>query len=363
MRLVAFTSLALLVGCTSSSDTPNPTSDAGADTTAADSNLGEGGGETFDDTADETPPLISPVATPADPAITCPVTIPADTLATQRAACAFNAGATTASSLGVGADVGAKLPIRHVIVMMRENRAFDHLLGTLHDLRPDVEAIPAGFSNPDSAGVVVPRSHATTTCIGFDPDHQWVAMHDQVDNGKMDGFVKSAADTTGTDGHFVMTFYDPTDIPFEYWLAETWPINDRHFASARTGTFPDRLFMLLGTNDGIQSTGLTYPDPSTPTIFDALNAAGFSWGVFSDGSMLGGALNWDRVHPGSGKVADLLARLDAGTLPNVSFVDGNDNVSDDHPEADIQVGEAWTQQIYDHAIKSPQWNRLAMVWT
>ncbi|HEY2369107.1 MAG TPA: alkaline phosphatase family protein, partial [Polyangiaceae bacterium] len=55
--------------------------------------------------------------------------------------------------------------------------------------------------------------------------------------------------------------------------------------------------------------------------------------------------------------------LDQGTLPNVAFVDGIENVEDDHPEADLQRGEAWTKSIIDHALTSPEWQRLAIVWT
>jgi phospholipase C len=188
-------------------------------------------------------------------------------------------------------------------------------------------------------------------------------MHNQVNGGAMDGFVTSAARTTSTDGHFAISYYDQTDLPFYYWLASTWALNDRHFASIRSGTYPDRLFMMLGTNDGVQQTALTYPDPSTPTIFDQLDQAGFTWGVYSDGELLSGSLNWDRSHPGAHRFKDFMAALDAGTLPNVAFVDGIDGYEDEHPTADVQLGEQWTKDIYDHAIKAPQWERMALLWT
>jgi phospholipase C len=55
--------------------------------------------------------------------------------------------------------------------------------------------------------------------------------------------------------------------------------------------------------------------------------------------------------------------LDQGTLPNVAFVDRIEQVDDDEPTADLQRGEAWVESIYDHAVKSPQWPRLAILWT
>jgi phospholipase C len=58
-----------------------------------------------------------------------------------------------------------------------------------------------------------------------------------------------------------------------------------------------------------------------------------------------------------------LDALDQGTLPNVAFVDAVDDLTDDHPTADLQAGEAWTQLIYQHAVNSPQWSRLVIIWT
>jgi hypothetical protein len=131
----------------------------------------------------------------------------------------------------------------------------------------------------------------------------------------------------------------------------------------RSGTFPNRDFLLLGTADGVKSTGGGFPDPSTQTIMQALDKVGASWGVYSDGYFFDRTLNWQVGHPGTGKLAAFLTALDNGTLPAVSFVDGVENVDDEHPTADVQHGEAWTRNIYEHAIASPLWPTLALVWT
>jgi phospholipase C len=188
-------------------------------------------------------------------------------------------------------------------------------------------------------------------------------MHAQVDDGAMDGFVKSAAATTRTDGHFVMGHFEPTDLPFYSWLAQTFAINDRHFPSARSGTWPNRNFLLLGTADGVMCTYCGHPNPTTPTIFDALDAAGRTWGVYTDSEPFEGALGWTRPHTGLHSFDAFLAALVEGTLPNVAFVDGVENLEDEHPPADVQVGEAWTRKIYRTAIASPLWPQLALVWT
>ena len=294
---------------------------------------------------------------------TCPSPIPSDSLAAMRASCAFAAGAMAKDTLGVDDAARAAIPIKHVIVMMKENRSFDHLLGQLHATVPAVEAIPGGFANPGPDGGPVAPFHQTSTCISHDPNHQWAAMHEQVDDGGMNGFIASAASSTSTDGLFAMSYYDATDLPFYYWLASTYPVNDRHFASARSGTYPDRNFLLLGTADGVQSTGSGFPLSTTPTIFDSLDTAGVTWGVYSDGSLLSGTLDWDTGHTGTGTFADVLQALDDGTLPQVAFVDGIDDVTDDHPTANVQEGETWSRSLYEHAVGSKLWPELAMIWT
>jgi phospholipase C len=287
-----------------------------------------------------------------------------DPLIAARAQCTFSGGAKIKDTLGLSAAERAALPIKHIIVLMKENRSFDHVLGNLHAAgQSAVEPIPADFSNKDKTGKVVTPFHAPTTCWSEDPGHQWVAMFVQVDHSMMDGFVASAAASTTTDGHFVMSYYDQHDLPFYYWLANTYALNDRHFPSVRSGTFPNRDFMLLGTAAGVQQTGGGYPPPGTPTIFDALDKAGVSWGVYRDGSLLSGSLNWDYALKNTGHYADFIKALDGGSLPQVSFVDGIDNVEDEHPTADMQYGEAWTRTIYEHAVASRYWQDLAMIWT
>src|SRR5262249_34315556 len=203
-------------------------------------------------------------------------------------------------------------------------------------------------------GRASPPFHLPTPCIGNAPDHQWVRMHAQVDGGKMDGFVKSAASSTGSDGHFALGYYDAGDLPFYYFLADTFAIADHHFPSVRSGTFPNRDYLLLGTSGAVRQTQFQiWPDPSLPTIFDELDAPGVSWGVYGDAPPLEETLNdpmhdWETSHPWH-PVQTLLDAFAADTVPAVVFVDGRENVDDEHPTADVQVGEAWTKRLYDAA--------------
>jgi len=104
---------------------------------------------------------------------------------------------------------------------MKENRSFDHLLGKLHDRgQPGVEAVPSTYSNPDARGNAVFPAHATTTClqlesgasVGRDPPR-----HETAADGRLrperrgDGRRRTARSS--------MSYYDATDLPFDYWLA------------------------------------------------------------------------------------------------------------------------------------------------
>lgn len=318
---------------------------------------------------------IDTLPTPADDAtLGCGDFDLGDDKATARSACEFGAGARAHETLGVPKETLARLPIRHVIVAMKENRSFDMIFGALHDQgQPEVEAIPAGYVNPDLNGNPVAPRHATSTCLPLDPAHQYEGLQAAVNGGRMDGFVANAASSTGTDGAFALEFFDEGDLPFYYFLANTYAIADRDFASINSGTFANRTFMMFGTPGGVIDTGITYVDPATPSIFQLLMSAGYTWAVYNDdGQPLSGTLGWTAESPGVHSIDELYKALDEGTLPNVAFVDGTVNVEDDHPrdltdppevKGDVQVGEAWLKKLYDHAVTSPQWERLAILYT
>ena len=296
---------------------------------------------------------------------TCPSPPRPDPMLPLRELCTFTKGDRTLETLG---HEPASIPIKHVIVLMKENRSFDHIFGGLGASRPDVDVANTAFVNKDASGASVPFFHQTSTCVGFDPDHQWAAMHAQVNGGKMDGFVKSAAASTGGDGHFVMGHYEESDLPFYYFLANTFALADHHFPSVRSGTFPNRDYLLLGTSDKVTATEYqVWPDPGLPTLFDELTAAGVSWGVYADDFPFEGALDnpvhdWSTSNPW-GPVSKIVTDLEDDTLPAVSFVDGRANVDDEHPTADVQIGEAWTRRIYEAAVASKVWSSTAILLT
>jgi phospholipase C len=295
-----------------------------------------------------------------------------------RAACDFQAGALAKDTIDLSA-MHCTIPIQHVIVLLKENRSFDHILGQLSAQgQPAAEALPSTFSNLDATGATVNDTHGTTTCVHYDPWHQWDDMHAMVDGGKMDGFVKNAAahndpmstSLPPTDGHFVMTYYDQTDLPFYYWLASNFALADRYFPSVRSGTWSNRDFLVAGTSNGIKNTGSSLGEAlpsSIPIIFDKLQDAQVSWQVYTDDVFpLEFSVQWGSRKKW-GTTADFYAALAAGTLPAVSFIDANTALTmpftDEHPTADVQAGEAWTRTLVDNLVKSPIWSSSVLFYT
>ncbi len=292
----------------------------------------------------------------------CERSIP-DPYAAARAACMFDAGARVSDTVGVTAQVRATIPIQHIIVVTEENRSFDHFFGKLASSgQPAAEGWPAGFTNPDRLDAAVAPYHLASPCLPLDPPHQGADMSAEWDHGKMDGFVSHVAQTFGdaSDGHFVMGYYDATDLPFLSWLASTYALADHYFAPALGGTRANRDYLYCATSDGVTDTGQA--TISAPTIFDALDAAKVTWGVFADGTPRQDCLGWTASHAGVATFYKLITGLRSGALPAVSFVDP-DGVQDEHPTNEIHGGEQWIKQIYDEALASPLWGSLAIVFT
>ena len=164
--------------------------------------------------------------------------------------------------------------------MMKENRSFDEILGRLsaHG-QPGAEPIPDTFSNLDAQGVAVKPFHVASTCVKTDPPHSFAALHNAVNVDKMDGFVKGAS-SASSDGHYVMGYFEDTDLPFYYFLANTFAVGDHNFSSVRGSTCPNRDYLLVATSDGIKDTMRGHPAETLPTIMSELDKKGVTWGAY-----------------------------------------------------------------------------------
>jgi phospholipase C len=164
-----------------------------------------------------------------------------------------------------------------------------------------------------------------------------------------------------------MSYYDQSDLPFFYWLANTYSIADHYFGSVLGGTWGNRDYLYCATSDGVTDTGQA--TISAPTIFGALDAAHVTWGIYSDGNPRQDSLGWPTTFRGFANFSAFTSALAAGTLPQVSFVDPANTYTppiitqDEHPTSDIHGGEQWVRTIYETALASPLWNQIAVILT
>lgn len=257
-----------------------------------------------------------------------------------------------AQSLPTPADSG----IEHIIVVMMENRSFDHFLGWL----PGGNGAQTGLSYLDSQG----EPHAThrlTTFVGCshpDPDHSYAGGRSECDGGKMDGWLR-----TSTNDVFSIGYYAEPDLPFFSALARNFTTLDNYFASILGPTFPNRVFQHAAQTDRLSNT----LDLSTlPTIWDTLAAAGVSHKYYY--SNVPFLALWGAKYLGiSALFADFLVDASTGNLPAVSFLDPRFTVlddgegNDDHPHADIRAGEAFLGQVYDAVTKGLGWQNTVLI--
>lgn len=251
------------------------------------------------------------------------------------------------------------LPIDTFVVLMMENRSFDHYLGWL----PGADGRQAGLQFADNHGRTFATHRLRTDfqgCAYLDPDHSWVGGRTELDGGRMDGFLKAASDV------FSIGYYTKDDLPFTPHVAQAFTAFDRFFCSVLASTYPNREYMhaaqSYGKVDNSLPSGTGFPDT---TIFAALNRAGVSNQYFFTDipvSALWGTAGLGR----SSQVQTFYERAAAGTLPAVAFVDPSFNgedqgtSGDEHPHGDVRVGQAFVADVVHAFMASPQWKRGAL---
>jgi phospholipase C len=277
-----------------------------------------------------------------------------------RAKCTFGPGDHVERTLGFTAAERTALPIKNIVVIMQENRSFDHYFGRMTQFGHAVDGIPAGYTNPTGTGATAAPAHAPTTCISPDVPHSWSAIHSEWDNGKMDGFYKNAA-SNGGPGERALYWYDQHDLPFYYWVYSTFAMSDRFFCAVLGPTWPNRDYLYAGTSDGVKNT--FEREISVHNVYDELKAAGVSYGAYADNNPRQDCIGWTNTTAGFHSTADYFAALSAGTLPAVAFVDGEGTTEDEHPPNDVQNGEAFVRKVVTASIASKQWAHMAIILT
>jgi phospholipase C len=259
----------------------------------------------------------------------------------------------------------ATAPFDHVVVLMFENRSFDHLLGWL----PGADGVQAGLQFTDQLGVTYPTyplDADTQGCDYLDPDHSWEGFVAQYNGGALDGWLQVPSNR-GESDTFPIGYYGPSDVPAIASLAQSYTVLDRYFASIMAETFPNRFYQHAARTDRDHNMGVA-TTTLTPTIWDRLDDAGLTGAYyFVDEPFL--ALWGPKYASIMRPIAQFPVDVDAGTLPNVSFVDpsfvneGQGQSGDYHPHGDIRAGESYLSFVY-HTLRdsvSNVWDKTVFV--
>ncbi len=159
-------------------------------------------------------------------------------------------------------QAGSFSDIEHVVLLMQENRSFDHYFGTLPGVRgfddPDAMKLENGrsvFHQPDPShpdGYLLPfhfNTRKTNAQRIPSTSHSWGPLHNSWNQGKMDKWVSAHRKVNKKTAPYVMGYYKREDIPFHFALAEAFTICDRYHCSVIGPTVSNRLYWLTGTID------------------------------------------------------------------------------------------------------------------
>src|ERR1700730_4704236 len=292
--------------------------------------------------------------------------------------------------------------IEHVVIIIQENRSFDHYFGSYRGVRgfsdqslafqqPD----PANNTNPPIGKLLPTGSDTSTTnaACTHDITHAWLPQHQSWNKGAMDGFVTSRWAINSNDAVLTMGYYTRADLPYYYAVADAFTICDNYFCSVMGPTDPNRLYTMAasidpdGKNGGplLQTLGVNRPSfyghLTYTTMPEQLQARGISWKVYSppDASILNGILSDNVLSyfknfqvPGSPLnqnafgpqfLADFVADALYGNLPQVSWV-LTSLVTSDHPPAPSLFGESTLFAILNAlTANSAQWAKTALFVT
>ena len=222
-------------------------------------------------------------------------------LGTGAVATAFPASINRALAIPAHNRTGTLADVEHIVILMQENRSFDHYFGTMRGVRgfgdPRAVSLPSGASvwqQPNGAGSVLPF-HPTAPNLGLqfleDLAHNWSDTQKAWNQGKYDQWVPNKGTTT-------MAYLTRDDIPYHFALADAFTVCDAYHCSFLGATDPNRYHMWTGWvgNDG-RSGGPVLDNSEAgydwSTYPERLERAGISWKIYQDaGAGLDGPHYW-----------------------------------------------------------------------
>ncbi len=284
--------------------------------------------------------------------------------------------------------------IQHFVVLMFENRSFDHLLGYELLNNPDIDGLlgtPSNFQDPaDPNSTVVPATRATAYGMPFDPGHEFPDIALQLyapghagDPLTMGGFVFSAmgAGNSFADASRVMEAFQADQIPALTALARQFAVVNSWHASLPGPTWPNRFFLHAATSGGLTDSPSTAQilqgfDFPKGTLYERLEGAAKQWRIYHDGLPQSAGVDWLRPHyilPVKRQFRDMTefqADVAGGDLPEYTLIEprydtGHSylNGNSMHPMNDIRAGEGVIKSVYEALRQSPLWASTMLIVT
>ncbi|HEY1685206.1 MAG TPA: alkaline phosphatase family protein [Tepidisphaeraceae bacterium] len=332
----------------------------------------------------------------------------------RLAAAAFAAGLmppnvrrVLANAMTPEVSPGSIRDIKHVVLLMQENRSFDHYFGTMAGVRgfndPDAMKLSHGksvFYQPDLVspdGYLLPfhlDTKKTNAQKVPSTSHAWGTQHASWNQGKMDNWLAAHRKADGPKGPYCMGYYKRDDIPFQFALAEAFTICDGYFCSMMGPTWPNRLYWMTGTVDPDgQNGGPVVHNKDNhfrwTTYAERLEAAGVSWKVYNakDSHILDPALadtpskhypfnmlgHFDKFKespPGSplrvkamtlNNEEEFFSDAQNDRLPTVSWI-MPPRLASEHPDHMPAAGAAFVAKVIDALAANPSvWAKTAFV--
>lgn len=283
-------------------------------------------------------------------------------------------GAATLAAAVVDPAVDNLQKIDKIVVLIMENRSFDHMLGylRLEENRNDVEGLTPDLSNSDGQkSYSIYHLGHTALKPSQDPCHSGQCVADQLQNNN-GGFVSNYVTTHPNDPErdLVMGYYNKNELTTYDYLAAEFAVCDHWFSSVPGATWPNRLYAVTGRADGSKDNK-TIPIYNLPAFVRKLDAKKVSWDWYSD-NFFGSTLNLTDGRYRSRSVyhlEDFYQQAADGTLPSVCWIDplfinspGVIAANDDHPPADVRHGQEFVLNIYHALASNPvEWNKTLFV--
>lgn len=249
-----------------------------------------------------------------------------------------------------------------VVVLMMENRSFDHVFGalTLEEGRDDVEGLRAEHTNTLPDGTVVAPFPAEIDCLA-DPPHGWSSCHAQWNGGDNSGFASEFEARAPGMGQHALGYLNRDWQPISYALADQGVLCDHWYSSVLSSTWPNRFYSHCASSGGERTN--EFPSESLPSLYTRLSEAGIDWrGYFSVLPFL--ALVDDKGEdPLLSPIEQFFEDAANGELPAVTIVEPPYGSADDHPPAHPLAGQIFIGQVVQALMDSPQYERCLFILT